>query len=341
MEQKSDLYLGYPLPIKIAGLGCYFPKRAVPSRELEDRFGLKEGWCMENLGVQERRWVEDETLSFMGAEAAKEAVENANMDLEDIDLIINASATGNLEKIVPDGAALIQYRLNLEDSGIPCFTLQNSLLSFLSALEASASMLAAGRYENILVISTEVFSSNLDSNNPYVYGLFSDGAAAAVLTPAAEDEPGSVHKIRLETYGSKASYLQSLVGLAMLLDKGINNDDIRLKMETKSFYESGNKYLRRLLEKLFTVDEKYNLDDIKFVIPQQMGKNFLQYLEKEINIPNHKIIQVIQRLGFCGAASIPTAMYEAVKEKKIVRGDLLLLAALGAGLSVGGIIMTY
>jgi len=341
MEQNSDLYLGYPLPIKIAGLGCYFPKRVVPSREIEDKYGLKEGWCLENLGVQERRWVEDETLSFMGAEAAKEAVENAGMDLDEIELIINASATGNLEKIVPDGSALIQDHLHLDDSGIPCFTLQNSLLSFLSALEASAAMLAAGRYDNILVVSPEVFSYNLDPNNPYVYGLFSDGAAAVVLTAAAEDEPGSIHKIRLETYGSGASYLQSMVGLAMLLDKKIKSEDILLKMETNSFYESGNKYMGKLLEKLFTGDEKYNLADVKFVIPQQIGLNFLKYLEKEIHIPSDKIIRDIQRLGFCGAASIPIALYEAVKEKKILRGDLLLLAALGAGLAVGGVIMTY
>jgi 3-oxoacyl-[acyl-carrier-protein] synthase-3 len=296
---------------------------------------------MENLGVHERRWVEDETLSFMGAEAAKEAVKNADMDLDEIDLIINASATGNLEKIVPDGAALIQYHLNLDDSGIPCFTLQNSLLSFLSALEAGAAMLAAGRYDNILVVSSEVFSYNMDPNNPYVCGLFSDGAAAAVLTAPEMDEPGSIHQIRLETYGCQASDLQSMVGLAMLLDKKIKAEDIMLKMETNSFYESGHKYLRELLEKLFTEDEKYNLADVKFVIPQQMGKNFLKYLENEIYIPNDKIIRVIQHLGFCGAASIPMALYKAVKEKKIVRGDLLLLAALGAGLSVGGVMMTY
>src|SRR5690348_3640209 len=108
------------LPIKIIGLGRYLPKRVVPSSELEAMCGLSPGWVERRNGVRERRWVTDETSSYMSAQAAREALEEAELRADQLDLIINASGTG--EQAIPDTGALIQRQLGLGNSGIPAMT---------------------------------------------------------------------------------------------------------------------------------------------------------------------------------------------------------------------------
>lgn len=336
MDQTTYLDTCCHLPVKIAGSGHYLPKCVVSSSELESKYGLKEGWCVENPGFRERRWAEDETPSFMGAEAAGEALANADIEPDDLDLIVNASGTGNFEMLVPDTGPLIQHRLNLSDSGIPCLNLQNTWLSFMIALEVSASMLAFGRCENILIVCPEIISRNLDMNNPEVYTRFADGAAAVVLTPTTGEETGKIHKSLSETYGDKANYMQSLMGKAYLQKEGVSPEDLTLQMDAKSFKKYGFQYTQNLIEKLL---QEYPVEDIKLVIPQQFGKDFLELVNRLI--PGNKVLELMDHVGFCGAASIPLALYEAVKKGKLERGDLFLILGIGAGLSVSGMILTY
>jgi 3-oxoacyl-[acyl-carrier-protein] synthase III len=336
MEQTTQMDSWYPLPVKIAGTGHYLPKRKISSSELEAEYGLKEGWCVENSGFRERRWVEDETPSIMGAEAAKEALANAGIDPQDLDLILNASGTGNFERLVPDAGPLIQHHLNLSNSGIPSYTLQNTWLSFLTALEVSAGMIAIGHCETILIVCPEIISRNLDMNNPEVYTRFADGAAAVVLTLATGEETGKIHKSISATYGETIDYMQSQFGKIVLQEEGITPEDLMLKMDAKSFKKYGFQYTQNIIEKLL---KEYPAGKIKQVIPQQFGKDFLEYVNRLI--PGNKIAPIMDTVGFCGAASIPLALHEAVKQETVRRGDLFLMVGLGAGLSVGAAIMTY
>jgi len=328
----------YPLPLKIAGIGRYLPGRVISSQELETQYGLEQGWCAANLGVGERRWADDETPSFMGSEAAREAVNNAGIEPEDIDLIINASSTATYERGLPDGGPLLQQRLGLEDSGIPCFSMQNNCLSFMLALDVCATLLITGRYQNILVVSSEIFSFNLDTNNPHVYGLFGDASAAAVITLTPPGETSAIHNVRFETYSSGSTYMHSLLGLASGKMKNLQPGDLTLKMEPGTFMEYAHKYTRSLMEKMFK-DQDMSIDDMDLVIPQQVGKAFLDPISQ--SIPGKKIIRIIDRLGFCGAASLPTALYDAVKQEELQRSNQFLMIGVGAGMSVGAMIITY
>jgi len=328
----------YPLPLHIAGTGIYLPERLVTSGELEAKHGLETGWCEANLGVRERRWVDGETPSYMGAAAAREAAANAAMDPEDIDLIINASGTANYERGVPDGGPLIQKQLDLENSGIPGITLQNNCLSFMTALEFCAAMLAAGRYRNILVVSSELLSLNLDTQDPQVYGRFGDGAAAAVVTLPPEGGESCIHHARIKTYGHAAGLMQSLMGLAAFRIKKTRPEDLTLKIDAPAFDKYAIQYTKTLLQEILE-DSGQHIEDIKLTIPQQTGKAYLDHLSEMI--PGDKIIRVFHRFGFCGAASLPMALAEAVKEERLKRGDRFLMLGAGAGMSVGGMIMTY
>lgn len=326
-----------PLPLKIAGVGRYLPVRVVTSRDLEERHGLPNGWCERELGIEERRWVEKETISFMGAEAAREAIDSANTDIFDIDLILCASI--GFERIIPDDAPLVQRQLGLGDSGIPALTLKNNCLGFLTSLDMSACLLAAGCCRNILIISSEIMSHNLDFSNPRVGALFGDGAAAAVVTLPGREEGSGIHEALFETYSNNAPLFQSLIGTSMAQNKYLSPRDLALQVKTEAFYQVGNKYMRSLMKKLCGICGGQDTKNLRLVIPQQAGRYSLEFLEK--TIPGHKIIRVFQHFGFCGAASIPMALYQAVKEEKLVRDDLFLMAGCGAGLSVGGMVITY
>ncbi|RPI70733.1 MAG: hypothetical protein EHM45_24465, partial [Desulfobacteraceae bacterium] len=190
-------------------------------------------------------------------------------------------------------------------------------------------------YENILVVCPEIISRNLDMKNPEVYGRFGDGAAAAVLTPTYE-KTGKIHKSVSETYGRTASYMQSLIGKAYLQKEGLSPEDLTLRMDAKSFKKYGFNYTENLIGKLL---EEYPVEDIKIAIPQQFSKDFIEHVDRLI--PGNKILPMMDDVGFCGAASIPLALHEAVKAGKLERGDLFLIIGIGAGLSVGGMILTY
>jgi 3-oxoacyl-[acyl-carrier-protein] synthase-3 len=234
----------------------------------------------------------------------------------------------------------VQKQLGLEDSGIASFTLQNSDLSFILALEAGAAWLTTGRYENILVVSSEIFSFNLDNTNPEVYGLFGDGAAAAVVTLTPKGETSGIHYLQHHTYSHGAHYMQSLMGFISSKRKDIKTEDLTLQMDAASFKEYANRYTRALIEEM-SREYSPGLDSIDVVIPQQIGKFYIDLLQTEMGIPGEKIVSIVDRLGFCGAASLPMALHQAVEKKKLKRGDRCLMVGVGAGLSVGGMILTF
>src|SRR5688572_7446931 len=128
--------------IKIAGMGRYLPERIVTNEELEALCDLPRGWIEKHNGVCERRWINGETSSYMGAQAAREALDKAGMQLGDIDLILNASGTP--EQVIPDTGALIQRQLGLGESGIPSMSIHATCLSFVAALDMSASLITSG-----------------------------------------------------------------------------------------------------------------------------------------------------------------------------------------------------
>jgi 3-oxoacyl-[acyl-carrier-protein] synthase-3 len=338
MEQESTLNKRIPLPLKILGLGSYLPGRVVTNNELETKYGLENQWCENHLGIRERHWAEEERPSQMGAAAAREAIANAGMESEDIDLIINASVTTSLERVIPEGAALIQQQLGIEDSGIPCFTMQNNCLSFMMALDTSAALLNSGRYQNILIVSAEIFSSNLDFTNPGVFGFYGDAAGAAVVTLPQQEESSAIINALFATYGHGVTYLQSKIGMTMLQDKELTPADLTLQMDTDSVIEYGNRCTENLISKLFENDESV-VNNIKLVVSQHFGKNFPGL--SKLPLPRDRFISIIKEYGFCGAATIPLSLYEAVKQARLQRGDLTLLLGQGAGLSMGGLVMHF
>ncbi|MGW8956314.1 3-oxoacyl-[acyl-carrier-protein] synthase III C-terminal domain-containing protein [Paenibacillus sp. NPDC055715] len=329
-----------PLGLRIAGIGRYLPKRVVLSSELEEQYGLAPGWCEEKQGIRERRWIDNETAAYMGAEAAKEAIADAGLTLEDIDLIINASGTP--DQIVPDGGPLLQRELGLGQSGIPAVSVSASCLSFLLALDTSLSYLNLGRHTNILIVSSDITSCALDFSKPENFTMFGDAATAAVVTLPKEGESSRVYATLFETYGYAADFSAVHGGGTRMNPnrKDARPEDYYLKMDGSELMKVGFTYQPNFIKKLWGMCKDYvSLDDLKLVIPHQPSRVVLDFLS--LLYPEEKIVRNLERYGNCVAASTPLALYEAIKQNRLVRGDLAVITGSGSGITFAGMVLTY
>ncbi len=331
--------MSYPQPVKIVGVGHYLPKRVVQSAEIERLHGLEEGWIERKQGVRERRWIDDETASFMAAEAAREAVADAGLELADIGLIVGSS--GTYEQPIPDNACLVQRELGLGESGIPCMSVHTTCLSFLSGLDVASNYIAEGRYENVLLVSSDISSNNLNFAHPESSTLFGDLAAAAVVTRTPDGEPSCIHAARFATYGDGAEFTQVPGGGTRMnpIFPTARKEDYYFHMDGPAVLKWTLKFVAEFLENLQPGLSK-GLGDIKLVVPHQASKVALE-AHSMFGMDQDRLVKTIDRVGNCIAASLPYALYVAIREGRLARGDKALLLGTGAGLSMGGIILTY
>jgi 3-oxoacyl-[acyl-carrier-protein] synthase-3 len=327
------------LPLKIIGFGRYLPTRIVPSSELEQLCNLPAGWVERRNGVRERRWVTDETSSYMAAEAAREALDEASLRPDQLSLIINASGTA--EQAIPDTGALIQRQLGLGKSGIPAMTVHNTCLSFIAAMDVAANYLGSGRYKNILIASADVASCGINPREPESASLVGDAAAAVVVTRSGAGDKSMIHNAHLKTYGDGA-YLTAIMGGG----SGRHPAKPNHNPEDDLFHMDGPAVLRMVrgiasdyLEELYPGLSK-SLVDIDMVVPHQASKVGLMMLSR-FGWPQDRIKSTLEWMGNCVAASIPSTLYQTVRDGNIHRGDKVLLVGTGAGLSIGGLVLTY
>jgi len=330
-----------PLPVKIAGIGRYVPRRVVPNAEVETLCGLPLGTIGQTAaGVKERRWIQgEESNSFMGARAAEEAMEEAGVTIRDIDLILNAS--GTQERVIPDGGPLLQRQLGMADSGLPCMSIHATCLSFLWAFDVAAHFLHTGQHRRILIVSSDVGSRNTNPAEVESFVLFGDAAASVVVTRPGEGEPGCLHSYVMRTYGEGADYTRVLTGTARpphLPDARV--EDSLFHMEGKQVYRLAKKYGADTLERIRPGLSR-GLGDIRVVVPHQASGLAIRAYAKHHGWPMEKIAVTIDWLGNTIAASIPATLYDVIRQGRVERGDKLLLVGTGAGLSLGGAIITY
>lgn len=327
------------IPLKIIGLGRYLPSRIVHSAELETLCALPPGWVERRNGVRQRRWVGSETASFMAAEAAREALEEARLEPGELSLIINASGTA--EQAIPDTGALLQRQLGLGSSGIPSMTVHNTCLSFISAMDVASNYLSSGRYRNILIASSDISSCGINIKEPESATLVGDAAAAVVVTRASEGEQSAIRHANFRTYGDGA-YLTTIMGGGSAFHPskpGHNPDNDLFHMDGSAVLRMVRRFDESFLEELYPGLSK-SLLDIDLVVPHQASRVGLHMLRR-FGWPETKVMQTLDWLGNCVAASIPATLYQAVRDGSLQRGEKLLLVGTGAGLSIGGLVMTY
>jgi 3-oxoacyl-[acyl-carrier-protein] synthase-3 len=329
------------LPIKLAGLGLYLPRRKVPSENLEAELGLPAGWIAKLTGVRERRRAESETSAGMGAAAARMALEHAGIRGDEIDLIIGAS-TGP-QQLIPCTAALVQRELGLGQGGRSlCFDLDTTCLSFLVALHTAAQFVAAGVYRNVLIYSSEITSRTLNAREPESYSLFGDAAAAAVVTASGPGETGRMWHARFATYSEGADLTQCLGGGTLH-----HPNDPTTTPEMNTFHMRGTAIFKMALRLMgpflqqFLDTVAWDQAGIDAVVPHQASLLALNQLTARLGFRPEQLVLNLAERGNCIAASLPLALAEAVHAGRIQRGDRVVLLGTGAGLTLGAMALSF
>ncbi|MGG1659130.1 beta-ketoacyl-ACP synthase III [Brevibacillus sp. NRS-1366] len=327
--------------IKILGTGKYLPKRQVTAAELDSRLGLPAGWVEKKSGVSTRHYVTNETASQMGAIAAKRALETAGLSMHDIDCLVCASGTAQQE--IPCTAALIQEELKLTRSGIPCFDINSTCLSFVTALDVISCSMALGIYERVLIVSTEIASVGLNWQQKESSVLFGDGAAAVVISRTTGTETSRILGSSMRTFSEGAHYSEIRGGGTMLhpsqYAKG-READFAFDMDGRKIFRLTSQKITDFVDRLLS-SVSLKKDELKAVIPHQASGMAMRIIASKLSFSETQMVNILANHGNVIAASIPMALHEAIQQKRIARGDRLLMLGTSAGLSLGGIILEY
>lgn len=303
--------------ITIKGYGYYVPENKVV---FEDQI---------------RRRVVEETQLEMAAIACRRALENAGMKIEEIDLLVSASAVGI--QPIPCTAALIHEQV-ARGLAIPAMDINTTCTSFISALDTVSYMVEAGRYRNVLIVSSEVGSQGLNPKQKESFELFADGAAAFVFS-RTEDEQGVMYALQ-ETWSEGAHTTEIRGGLTGFHPKYYSEEtkeEYMFDMEGKKILLFSLKRLPLFLKR-FEEESGLSMDDIDMYIPHQASRA-LELAMKKLGIPENKYINLVQEYGNMVSVSVPFALCKALEEKKVEKGNKLALFGTAAGLTINLLVL--
>ncbi len=318
----------------ITGMGSAVPEKIMNNRDFEKILDTSDEWITKRTGIKERRIAGDgQTTATMGAAAARDALKDAGIQPQDLDLIICATVTP--EMIFPATACFIQDDLGATD--VPAFDLSAACSGWLYGLTIGQQFIATGKYKRILVIGSETLSRFSDYTDRTSCILFGDGAGAAILEPAKDEKTGIMYSV-MHTDGGGWDYIHVPAGGTRepTTQETLDNHRHFISMRGRDVYKFAVEKMQWLLADCM---EKCNLtpDDVDLVVPHQVNIRIIKSATGKLNFPLDKVYVNIDKYGNTSAASIPIAMVEARQKGKIKPGSLVLLVAFGAGLTWSGI----
>jgi 3-oxoacyl-[acyl-carrier-protein] synthase-3 len=325
---------GVDMCFTVTGSGCYLPEYSITADELDAKLGLAPGSCAGRYCVEKRHYAaKHESALYMGSRAARNALDSAGLSLSDIDLLICASGTNH--QALPYNAAGIVREIG-QQCEIASMDVNSSCLSFLSALEVSQGLLAAGRYRRILIVSSEVASVGIENGNPEVASMFGDGSAAIILQ--AKRNAKGLFSSLFRTYPQGYPFCQIRAGGSNL--HPAHSDETQYS--DGAYFEMRGRELYRLVAELSPAFINEGLQnagllksDIDYVVPHQASGLGLQHLTKRLGFPKDKVVNIFARAGNQIAASLPMALHELLSTRTDLKGKKLMLMGSGAGLTLG------
>ncbi len=310
------------MSFKIIGTGMYVPERAVTNDDLAQIVETSDEWISKRVGVKERRISETEYTSEMGAKAALEAIAASGCKVEDIDLILAATVSG--ETVSPSMACMIQNRIG---ATCPALEINAACSAFLFLLETAAAYFALrSQYKRILVVGAERISGILDWTDRGTCVIFGDGAGAAVL----ERGEGYLDAVYNVKGGDDVIKIPHFVGCSPFFQ--LEQDSPYSHMQGQETFQYA---VTSLCEDVTTLLERNGLtmDDIAYVIPHQANKRIVDFARKRLRMPEEKMFCNIEKYGNTSSASVPIALDELAKSGALHRGDKIILCAFGGGLA--------
>ncbi len=319
---------------RILGIGRHVPPHVVTNADLTACMDTSDEWIQQRTGIRQRHFSDGWTgAADMGAEAAREALERAGVRAQDVDCVIFATLSPDVD--MPASACLLQERLDI--AGMPAFDVRNQCSGFLYGLAVADKFIKTGTYDHVLLVGGEVHSTGIDltTRGREVAVIFGDGAGAVVLGPEEDTHRGilSTHlhaegrfaeKLWLESPGSRER--------PRLTEEMITGEAARMfpKMEGRYvFRHAVTRFPEVIREALDT--NGFSPADLALLIPHQANLRISQMVALGLELPEEKVFNNIDRYGNTTAGSIPIALYEALEAGRIHDRDLVCLAAFGAG----------
>jgi len=317
----------------IRGVGMYLPNKILTNNDISEFVETSHEWIYERTGIKQRHIAaEDQMTSDLAYQAALDAIQDANINAQEIDLIILATSTP--DQVFPSTAVKLQDLLNIRSGA--AFDIHAVCSGFIYALSMADNLIKSGKYKKILVVGSEVYSRILDWKDRSTCVLFGDAAGAFILEGQEKDviNTGIIESI-IRSDGQYRSKLYCDGGPSMKI-----SSDCFINMDGKEVYKHAVEKQTVIVEDLLD-SLGINIDAIDWFVPHQANLRILQTTAKKLKLKEEKIIVTVDRHANTSSASIPVAMATAIKEHKIKRGDMLLLEAFGAGFTWGAILLRY
>jgi 3-oxoacyl-[acyl-carrier-protein] synthase-3 len=323
-------------------LGTYVPERVVTNQELTRYMETSDEWIQQRTGIRERRWVaEGQGTTDLAYEAARKALDKAGWEAKDVEAIVYATLSPDYN--FPGDACVLQAKLGIP--GTAALDIRNQCSGFIYGLSVADAWIRSGQYKRVLLVGAEVHSTGLDvtTRGRDVAVIFGDGAGAALLE--ATDEPNrGVLSTHLHADGRFARDLwtEAPTSLAQprltkeMMDEGRHFP----KMEGQKVFKNA---VVRMPETLREALKANNLTpaDIKVLIPHQANLRISEMVQKSMELRDDQVFNNIMKYGNTTAASIPLCLSEALEARNVQKGDLVALAAFGAGFTWGSALIRW
>lgn len=316
---------------RIIGTGSYFPSLVRTNADLESMVETTDEWIIERTGIKERRIIgKDESVATMGAAAAKQAIDAAAIDKNSIDLII--CATTSAARALPSAACEIQRELDIP--GIPAFDIAAACAGFCYGLSVADQYIKSGMAKRVLVIGSDCLSQLVSPEDRSMVILFGDAAGAVLLE--ASEQPG-ILSTHIHADGKYSELLY--------VDNPIRGDETSVHESWGSM--KGNDVFKVAVTKLSEVVEQTlaanNMDksQIDWLVPHQANLRIISAVARKLDMSMDQVVINLDRYGNTSAATVPTALDEAVRDGRIKRGQTLLLEAFGGGFAWASALIRY
>jgi len=318
---------------KITGIGHFVPPKIVTNFDLEKQMNTTDEWIRTRSGIEERHYAEPGIGSTdLAYEAALRAIDDAGIDKSDIDLIIGATLSPDY--YFPGIAVLVQAKLDLH--GIGGLDIRNQCSGFIYALSVADQYVSSGTYKKVLLVAAEVQSSNLDFSDEGrdLAVLFGDGAGAVIVEPNEDGNGTGIISTHLFSDGRFAQNLwmekPSPKDKPIISEETLKSGGFRAKMNGKHVFKTASEKMPEAVREAMAYSN-ITIDDVDHLIPHQANDRISLMVARNLGIPVEKVVRNISKYGNTTAASIPIAMDEAIKTKRINKGDLVMLTAFGSG----------
>jgi 3-oxoacyl-[acyl-carrier-protein] synthase-3 len=329
--------MGKRIAAKITGVAGYLPPRVVTNLDLEKIVDTTDEWIRTRTGIRERHYADPGVASsHLGTEAAKKLLAAKGLDPAEIDMIIVATVTPDM--FFPATACLIQDRLGAKNAW--GFDLSAACSGFAYALTVGAQFVGAGTHQKVLVVGTDVMTSILDYKDRATCVLFGDGAGAVLLEPATGNEGILDFAHDVDGSGGQNLFMPGGGSLNPSSQETVAKRMHYVHQEGAQVFKYA---VRRMSEHAVNMLERNGLtsNDLALVVPHQANLRIIRAMQERLGVDDSKVMVNIDHFGNTTAGTIPLGLMEAVEQKRLKKGDLVLLIAVGAGYTTGAVLIRW